>query len=91
MKSAYGQFVSILYASMVIALEENGPRADRTIGECRAICLMLCAGGGSPRTLAIMNRLGPEHRDGIARAKQRGDLIGRLCAMRDLHYACRAG
>ena len=83
MQSAYGQFVSILYASMVILFEENGPRADRTFGECRA-SYASCSGGGSPRTLAIMNRLGQEHRDGVARAKQRGDLIGRLRAMRDL-------
>ena len=83
MQSAYGQFVSILYASMVILFEVNGPRADRTFGECRA-SYASCSGGGSPRTLAIMNRLGQEHRDGVARAKQRGDLIGRLRAMRDL-------
>ena len=83
MQSAYGQFVSILYASMVILFEESGPRADRTFGECRAAHAS-CSGGGSPRTLAIMNRLGQEHRDGVARAKQRGDLIGRLRAMRDL-------
>ena len=68
MQSAYGQFVSILYASMVILFEESGPRADRTFGECRA-AYASCSGGGSPRTLAIMNRLGQEHRDGIARER----------------------
>ena len=80
--SSYGQFVSLMFASLVVVPIENGPTIDQKFGTHRVRAHALRRWWTN--TLAIMNRLGAEQRNAIAQAMQRGDLIERLRAMRAL-------
>ena len=80
--SSYGQFASLMLASLIVVPIENGPTIDQKFGTHRARAHALRRWWTN--TLAIMNRLGAEQRSAIAEAKQRGDLIDRLRAMRAL-------
>ena len=79
---SYGQFASLMFASMVVVPEEHAPTLDMKFGTHRVMAHALRRWWTT--TLAIMNRLGAAQRATIAAAMQRGDLIERLRAMRAL-------